>query len=169
MSNLIRLFFALSMLFSISPCFAKTGYIELMEAFESTSQGKKVKARLEKEAKAAEISLKKQEAKLKKEEASLQKEVAIISEQAKTQKIMQFQGKVANFQKSAKDKEVELQSLQNQLMEPILNRLKQVAGNVAQNEKYTVVKARGQDVLWLSPELDLTNKVVKAYNKKYKK
>ena len=168
MSNLIRLFFVLSLFLSM-PCFAKTAYIELMQAFESTYQGKKVKSRLEKEAKVAETSLKKQEAQLKKDEASLQKEVALISDQAKTQKIMQFQGKVANFQKLAKDKEVELQSLQNKLMEPILNRLKQVAGEVAKKEKYTVVKAKGQDVLWLSPELDLTNKVVKVYNKKYKK
>lgn len=167
MSYFTRLFFILSLALSF-PCFAKTGYMNLMKAFESTNQGKKVKARLEKESKTAQNNLKTAENKLKKEEADLQNEVSLLSEQAKTQKILKFQEKVSNFQRSAKNKEAELQRLQGKLMEPILNRLRSITGNIAKKEKYIVIKNRGPETLWVSPELDITNQVVKAYNKKYK-
>ena len=134
MSFLIRLFFILSVGFSF-PCFAKTGYMNLMKAFENTNQGKKVKVRLEKESQTAQSNLKSAEKKLKKEEADLQKEVALLSEQAKTQKIFRFQEKVSNFQREAKNKEAELQRLQGRLMEPILDQLKSVTGSIAKKGK----------------------------------
>ena len=148
--------------------FAKTGFVNMMEAFEQTNQGKKVKIRLEKESKKAENNLKALENKLKEEEANLKKEVALLSNQGRAEKISKFQEKVFNFQKNAKNKETELQKLQTQLMEPVLNRLKSVAGEIAKKEKYTVIKNMGADTLWVAPELDVTKKVYKAYNKKYK-
>jgi len=162
-----RLFFTLSMLFSF-PCFAKTAYMNLMKAFESTSQGKKVKTRLEAESKKAQDQLKKAENKLKQEEAGLQKEVALLSDQQKTQKILKFQEKVSQFQREAKNKEMELQKLQNRLTDPILERLKSVTGEIAKKQKYELIKNIGPETLWVSPNLNITNQVVKSYNKKYK-
>ena len=167
MFHLARLFLLLSLLFSL-PCFAKTGYMNLMKAFESTHQGKKVKARLKKESKKAQNNLKTAENKLKQEEAGLQKEVALLSDQQKTQKIFKFQEKVSNFQREAKSKEMELQKLQGRLMDPILERLKLVTADIAKKEEYKAIKNMGPETLWVSPDLNITNKVVKAYNKKYK-
>ena len=92
----------------------------------------------------------------------------MLSEQARAQKISQLQQKILNFQNEAKNKDVELQNLQNKLMNPILERLKKVIGETAKKGSYTAVKNISADVLWVSPELDLTVKVYKAYNKKYK-
>lgn len=167
MFYLARLFLLLSLLFSL-PCFAKTGYMNLMEAFESTRQGKKVKTRLERESKKAQSKLKTAENKLKQEEAGLQQEMALVSDQEKSKKIFKFQEKVSSFQREAKSKEVELQKLQGRLMDPILERLKLVTADTAKKEKYEVIKNMGPETLWVAPDLDITNQVVKAYNKKYK-
>ena len=148
--------------------FAKTGFMNMMEAFEKTNQGRKVKARIEKESKKAESNLKALEDKLKKEEADLKQEAALLSERGRAEKISKFQEKVFNFQKNAKNKETELQKLQAQLMEPVLNRLKSVTGEIAAGENYTVIKNMGADTLWVAPGLDITSRVYKAYNKKYK-
>ena len=148
--------------------FSKTAYVNLMQAFEKTKQGQKVRRQLEKTADKAKKQFKNKELKLQKEEEALKKEMALLSEQARTQKISQLQQKILNFQKEAKSKDVELQSLQNKLMNPILERLKKVIGEIAKKGSYTAVKSIDSEVLWVSPELDLTVKVYKSYNKKYK-
>ena len=148
--------------------FSQTAYVNLMQAFEKTKQGQKIKRQLEKTANKAKAQFKTKELKLQEEEKALKKEMALLSEQARAQKISQLQQKILNFQNEAKNKDVELQNLQNKLMNPILERLKKVIGETAKKGSYTAVKNISADVLWVSPELDLTVKVYKAYNKKYK-
>ena len=164
MKRLLTLFIVLFSFQSL----AKTAYVDIMKAFENTKQGKAVKSRLEMESKKAQKNFKSLEMKLQKEEADLKKEAGILSKEAMEQKILQFQQKVANFQKSAQSKDTELQKLQNTLMSPILERLRAVIGEAAKKESYQLVQNVGPDVLWVDPSLDLTKKIVKAYNKKYK-
>lgn len=147
---------------------AKTAYVNLMEAFEKTKQGRRVKAQLEKTAEKAKKEFKSLELKIQKEEESLKKEAPLLSEQARAQKIQQLQQKFVNFQRDVKNKDLELQNLQNQLMNPVIERLKQVIGELAKRENYLVVENINSDVLWVSPESDLTQKVHKEFNKKYK-
>ena len=148
---------------------AKIAYVNVMKAFEDTKQGQAVKSRLETESQNAKKKIKTLEAQLKKEEESLKKEVALLSEQARMQKISQFQQKVLNLQKDIQNKDAELQKLQKKLMDPILERLRLLIGEIAKKESYQVVENIGSDILWVDPSLDLTKKIVRAYNKKYKK
>ena len=53
-------------------------------------------------------------------------------------------------------------------MNPVIENLKTVIGNVAKRESYLVVENIGNDVLWVDQSLNLTNKVSKEFNKKYK-
>jgi len=164
----MRLFLLSIILFYSVPSFSQTAYVNLMQAFENTKQGRRVKVRLEKTAAKAKKQFKSMEIKLQKEEADLKKEAPLLSEQARMQKIQTLQQKIFNFQKEAKNKDVELQKLQNQLMNPVIERLKKVTGEIAKKESYSIVENIGNDVLWVSPKLDLTQKVSKAFNKKYK-
>ncbi len=148
--------------------FAKTGYVDIMEAFEKTKQGRRVKAQLEKTAETAKNKFKSMELKIQKEEEALKKEAPILTEQARAEKIQQLQQKILNFQKDVKNKDMELQNLQNKLMKPIIEKLKKVSGEVAKAESYLVVENINNDILWVSPKLNLTQKVYKKYNKKYK-
>ena len=164
----MKLFLTVLVAFFSFQSFSKTAYVNLMQAFESTKQGKKVRVRLEKTANKARVEFKSKELKLQKEEENLKKEMALLSDQARLKKMSQLQQKIANFQKEAKSKDNELQQFQNKLMNPILERLKKVIAEVAKKESYTVVENLGSEVLWVNPKLDLTSKVYKAYNKKYK-
>ena len=164
----MKLFLTVLIAFFSFQSFSKTAYVNLMQAFEKTNQGRKVKTRLEKTANRAKAEFKSKELKLQKEEEGLKKEMALLSEQARTQKISQLQQKILNFQKEAKNKDTELQNLQNKLMNPILERLKKIIAEVAKKGSYTTVRNIGTEVLWVSPELNLTVKVYKAYNKRYK-
>ena len=165
LSLFLPLFF---LLFTPLSAFSKTGYVNLMLALERTHQGKKVKARLEKSAEAAKRKFKSMELKIQQQEEGLKKEAPLLSEQAKAQKIQQLQQKVLDFQKEVKNKDMELQQLQSSLMNPILEKLRKTIGEMAKKESYTVIENIGQDVLWVTPELDLTEKVYKSFNRKYK-
>ena len=164
----MKLLLTFLIIFAPFQSFSKTGYVNLMEAFGNTKQGQRVKTRLEKTANKAKVEFKSKELKLQKEEESLKKEMAMLSEQARAQKISRLQQKIVNFQKEAKNKDTELQKLQNKLMNPIFEKLKKVIAEVAKKESYTVVENIGTEVLWVSPTLNLTTKVYKTYNKRYK-
>ena len=147
---------------------AKTGYVNLMKAFESTKQGRRVRARLEKNTETAQKKFKSRELKLQEKEEAFKKEAPLLSEQARAKIIQQLQQEIVNFQREAKGKDMELQELQNKLMNPVMDRLKKVIEAVAKQESYLVVRNMGSDVLWVAPELDLTDKVIKAFNKRHK-
>ena len=150
------------------PSLAKTGYVNIMEAFEKSQQGQRVKTRLEQKTEKAKKHFKSVEQKIQKEEEALKKEAPLLSEQARAQKIQQLQQKILDFQREAKSKDLELQNLQNQLMNPVIAKLKKLMGEIAKKESYTVIRNIDNDVLWVDPQLDLTKKVYKAFNKKYK-
>lgn len=164
----MKLFLLSIAIFYSFESFAKTGYVNLMVAFENTRQGRRVRTRLERDAEKAKKHYKSMELKIQQEEKALQKEAPLLSEQARAKKIQQLQKKILEFQRSAKNKDLELQNLQNKLTNPVLTKLKKVIGEVAKKESYLVVENIGNDVLWVSPELNLTTKVYKAFNKKYK-
>ena len=162
-------FFLLSfIIFCSFSTFAKTGYVDLMSAFENTRQGQRIKSRLKKSTEAAKKQIKSQELKIQKDEQAFKKEAPLLSEQARAKKIQQLQQKILNFQRNAKSKDLELQKLQNSLVNPVLVNLKKVIGNMAKKESYLVIENIGTDVLWVSSELNLTNKVSKEFNRRYK-
>lgn len=146
----------------------RTGYVDIMKAFESTKRGRRVKSKLENLTEKAKKEFKSTELSLQKEENKLKKDAPLLSEQGRMQRVQQLQQKIVDYQKSVKDKEVELQNLQNQLMNPVIENLKTVIGEVAKKENYLVVENIGNDVLWVDQSLNLTNKVSKEFNKKYK-
>ena len=166
--NLKKTLLSLVFFFSFSS-FAKTGYVNVLEAMDNTTQGKNVKKQLEAFAKKAEKELQAQKVQLQKEEAKLKKEVALLSPEARNEKIAAFQAKVVEFSKSQEEKQLELKRKQDELVNPIEKRLTSVIGDVASKNKYTVVENIGTNVVWVEPSLDLTKKVYQKYNKKFKK
>ena len=162
--------FLLACLFLSCPfgVWGKTAYVDMAKAFELSRQGRKIKARLEKNTKETAKGLKSAELKIQQEEEALKKEAPLLSEQARAQKIQQLQQKILNFQKEVKKKDLELSRLQNSLMGPLAEKFKQVIGDLAKKEGFSVVENRNEDVLWVSPELDLTQKAVQSFNKKHK-
>lgn len=147
---------------------AKTGYVNVSKAFEQTKQGRRIKTRLDNKAEATGKALKATEVKIQEEEKALKKEAPLLSEQARMQKIGQLQQKIINFQKEVKQKELEMTNLQNKLMSPLMDKFTKVVKDVAQKEGFDVVRNITEDVLWVSPKLDLTDKAVKSFNKRHK-
>ena len=151
-----------------SVCFAKTGYVDMKEAIQSTRQGRRVQKQLQADLEKVKKEISALEAGLTKERAKLEEDIPLLSEQKRAQRVQKFQQKVLESQKKAEEKKAALQKLENKLMSPVLQRLQKVIGQMAAKEGYKVVLNRDNNVLWVSPELDMTKKVATRFNKKYK-
>ncbi|MGI9549449.1 MAG: OmpH family outer membrane protein [Bdellovibrionales bacterium] len=148
--------------------FAKVGYVDVVKVIESTKQGKRVKARLEKNLARAKRSMKTMDENLKRERSELEKALPLLSEEKRAQKIQQFQQKVLKSQQEAEKKQLELKNLEEQLMNPVVVKIKGVIATVANKDGYEVVHNLDKNVLWVSPKSDLTKKVYSLFNKKHK-
>ena len=161
--------FILSLFILVSfNAFAKVGYVDMVKAMEQTRQGKRVKSKLEKNLADAKKSIKNIENSLKKERSNLEKEVPLLSDEKRAQKIQQFQQKVMKSQQEAERKQLELKQLEDQLMNPVFEKLKKVIASISKKEGYEVVHNIDKSVLWVSPELNLTKKTYNLFNKRYK-
>ena len=151
-----------------SICFAKTGYVDMKEAIQNTRQGRRVQKQLQADLEKVKKEISALETQLTKERAKLEEDIPLLSEQKRAQRVQKFQQKVLEFQKKAEERKAALQKLENKLMGPVIQRLQQVIGQMAAKEGYAVVLNRDNNVLWVSPELDMTKKVATRFNKKYK-
>ena len=151
-----------------SVCFAKTGYVDMKEAIQSTRQGRRVQKKLQTDLEKVKKEISALEAGLTKERAKLEEDIPLLSEQKRAQRVQKFQQKVLESQKKAEEKKAALQKLENKLMSPVIQKLQKVIGQMAAKEGYTVVLNRDNNVLWVSPEMDMTKKVAARFNKKHK-
>jgi len=147
---------------------AKVGYVEMVQVIQKTKQGRRVQNKLEKSLSKAKKSMATIDKKLKNERRSLEKELPLLSEAKRAQKIQQFQQKVMRSQQEAEAKQLELKKLEDQLMRPVIDRVRVVLSIIAKQEGFKVIHNLDKNVLWVSPESNLTEKVYTLFNKTYK-
>lgn len=151
-----------------SICFAKTGYVDIKEAIQNTRQGSRVQKKLQADLEKVKKEIAALEARLTKERAKLEEDIPLLSEQKRAQRVQKFQQQVLESQKKAEEKKTALQQLENKLMSPVIQKMQKVVGQIAAKEGYKVILNKDNNVLWVSSDLDMTKKVSRQFNKKYK-
>ena len=147
---------------------AKACYVNVAEVIGSAKQGKRVKAQLEKQFEQAKKGMATVESRLKREKESLEREAPLLSEKTRARKIQKFQQKVIESQQQMEAKKRDLQAMEERLMGPVIENLKAASSRLAAKEGCHSAHNVGKDVLWVSPDFDLTKKVTAQFNKKYK-
>lgn len=144
----------------------KVGYIDMQKAIQETSAGKKAKKELEKEFNAKKTELQKKEADLKKMSEDLEKKSAALSDEAKGKKQQELQQAMMKFQQEVGESQLNIQKKERSLTEPILEKLQAAIEKVAKSGGYTMVLEKNeQSVLWAKKEIDLTDEVVKEFER----
>jgi outer membrane protein len=145
----------------------KMGYVDMQKAIQSTKAGKKAKKDLEAEFEKRKKSLQSKEANLKKMGEELEKKAMVLSDDVRAKKQKEFQESMMEFQQLVQKNQQEIQQQERKLTEPILKKLQTVIEDMAKKESYTVIlEKRENGVLWAQKELDITDQVVKAFEKK---
>ncbi len=150
---------------SIAQAEAKFGYVDMQKAIQATAAGKKAKTELETEFNKKKKELEKKEADLKKMGEDLEKKRSVMSEDALGKKQAEFQEEMLKYRDVVGKSQVEIQKKERELTAPILEKMKKTIAKIAKEGGYSMVIENSQMVLFATPEADLTDAVVKAFEK----
>ncbi len=162
-----KMLIVLSMLMtaSFAHAEAKVGYVDMQKAIQATAAGKKAKTELEGEFNKKKKELEKKEADLKKMGEDLEKKKSVLSEEALGKKQAEFQEEMLKYRDVVGKSQVEIQKKERELTAPILEKMKKVIAKLAKDKGYAMVIENSQMVLYATPETDLTDEVIKAFDK----
>lgn len=144
----------------------KIGYVDMQKAIQETSTGKKAKKEIEKEFNAKKAELQKKEADLKKMDEDLRKKSSALSDEVRAKKVQELQAEAMKFQREVGESQMAFQKKERDLTQPILEKLQSALEKIAKDGGYTVILEKNeQSVLWAKKDLDLTDSLVKEYEK----
>ncbi len=141
----------------------KVGLVNMQKALFATAQGKKVKSELDAELEKRNKDLQKKEGDLKKMKEDIEKKRAVLSEDAFSKKSQAFDEEMFKYRDSFTKNQMELQKKQNDLLAPILDKMKKAIEKVAKDQKLNLVLENNQMVLFVEKPLDITDDVVKEF------
>jgi len=166
MKNLVIVLVALFSLSAI--CETKVGVVNIQKIITSVKLGKNVMKTLEKSFKAKKVTLKKEEDAIKKMQKDFQKQNLVLSDKAKAKKEDAIRKKIAGIQQNTMKFQKEIQKQELELKKPILEKLKGVIDTVSEDEKVDITFEVSQSpVVYAKNKVDLTDKVIKAFDKKF--
>jgi outer membrane protein len=145
-------------------------YVDLQRIMVESEKGKEARKTLTDEAERLKKSLDAKQEELQKMKDTLEKQGAMITPDARAEKDKQYQAKVKDYQRVAGDYQAELQQKDGELTQKILKEVEEVIKGLGEREKYSVILERGQaGIIYASPALDITSKVISLYNESAKK
>lgn len=165
--SLIAIVFALA--FTQSAFAMKIGKVDIQKVLVTVDQGKKVRDQLKKEFDVKQAEIRKEEDKIRKQQEEFEKKSAVMNDKAKGQKQKEIQEGIMALQQKSMDYQKSIQDMENNLKRPILENIKKIVEDVSKTAGVDVTfEMSTAPVIFAKDEKDLTEDVIKAYNKKYK-
>lgn len=143
----------------------KIGLVDMQKAIEATKDGQNAKKELENDFGKRKKELEKKEADIRKMGEDFEKKALVLSEDVKKKKQQELQTEMAKFQQEVQKNQMDIQKRQNELLQPILVKLRKVIAGIAQKDSFTTVLEKSdQIVLYSSGDMDITDRVVKEFD-----
>lgn len=145
----------------------KIAVVDLQKALQSVDSGKSAKSTLEKEFNEKKKSLQAEEESIKKMTEDFKKQAAVLSEEAKGRKQNEIQERLIKYRELFSKSQFEIQNRERQLTEPIIGKLRGIVSDLGNKQGYTIILEKNENsVLFSQPKDDLTEEVIKSFNKK---
>jgi outer membrane protein len=144
----------------------KIAVIDMEKAVQGTSAGKKAKAELENDFKKHQSEFQKKEEDLKKMADDLEKKKSVLSEDAIKTKQAEFQQEILKYRDEVSKEQIGLQKRQRELETPIVEKIKSITTKIAKDKSYSMVMEKSQGILYFTAQDDVTDEVIKAFDKK---
>jgi outer membrane protein len=146
------------------------GLVDVQRILTSIKEGKTVAKQLEKSYNDKKATLKKEEDKLKKMDEDLKKQSAILSDQAKMTKGRELQELALKLQEKSMQYQKDMQKQEQDLKKPILDKLRPIIDEVSKASAVTMTfELSSAPILYAESKKDLTDDIIKAYDKKHSK
>ncbi len=147
----------------------KVGYIDMQKAFTSTTEGQKIAKDLEAEYTKKKADLDKRQEELKGFDKELEAKKSVLTEEAFAKKRQEFQANVQKFRDEIAQSQLELQKKQDKLSAPVIDKIREIVASIAKEKNFSLVMENGAQLVYVQPEANLTDEVIKLYEKKNKK
>ena len=143
----------------------KIGIVDLRRALGETEEGKKARAVLKKDFDKKQKELDEQQEALKKAIEDLNKKRTLLPAETVRQKESELQERVGKVQQTYLRHQQDLASKEEEATAPIVDRLQRIIGRIAAEDNFTLVLDKSAGVVFAKPHLDLTNEVIRRFNK----
>ncbi len=147
----------------------KIALVDLQRVLMETSQGKTAKADLEKAVAKSTAKLERKAAELQKSYEDLQAKANLLSQDVLYKRQQDLMIAEQELQQLYVEAQEDLAKKEGLLMEKIYKNASTVVSQMAKDEGIQIVLVRSElTVLYANPQLDITNKVIVAYDKQFK-
>jgi outer membrane protein len=151
----------------------RVGVIDPQTVIEKSKAGSRALAGLKEHAQARETVMKNDQKELEKLQEELNSASSTLSDDEKKSRQNRFSEKLQEWQKRGQEFQAELAQKQKDLVQEYMKKIQQATSTVAKRHGFDVVIDKGSEntlkiVLYHRDGLDLTNEVVKEFNKRFK-
>jgi outer membrane protein len=141
---------------------AKIGFINTERVFREAAPAKAAQAKIEQEFSRRERELQDMAGRLKSLSEKLDKDAAILTESDRIKRQRELAELDKDFQRKQREFREDLNQRRNEELGLVLDRTNKVIKQIAEAEKYDIVFQEG---VYVSPRIDITDKVLKLLNK----
>ena len=164
----------LSLMLSIpNQAFALEGsgivYVDLQKALIVSDAGEKAKNKFSKKVEQTQKVIEEKQTELQELKESIEKKSMLLSEEARIQKEKEYQKSLRDYQRLIRDSQEELKREEAEISKKIIVELTKVVEGIAKEGNYTLIfEKTTSGILYAADAVDLTDKVVEAYNQQEK-
>ena len=147
----------------------KVAVVDIQRCLLETKQGQAGTADLEKALARSQAKLERAQRDLQKQIGDLQAKAAMLSQQEGMRRQEELMRKEQELQQLVQEQQTKLAEKESQLMDKVYRNVTKIVAAMAKQEGIQVVLVRSpMSVLYANPKIDLTNKVIVAYDQKFK-
>ena len=147
----------------------KIAFVNLRRALHETNEGKKALKKLTSKKNKMQKEIETKEKAIMKMKANIEKKQNILSKEALQKEVEKYYQAVTELQQIYWQYQRELTEKEAKATEKILVKMQEILKSMGQADGYTMIyDSSSGAVVWAPNHLDLTDKLITAYNKKYK-
>jgi len=145
------------------PCLAqaKLGFVTLERILREAPAAQRAQKKIEQEFSKRDQDLAKTGEQLKKMQESLDRNAMTMSESERQRREREFADLSRDFQRRQREFREDLEQRRKEELSGVLERANRAIRKIAEEEKLDVV-LQSEQVVWASPRIDITDKVIKA-------
>ncbi len=145
----------------------KVGYVDMARAFNELEDSKQAKEQLKKDFDLKQKQLDEAQNKLKAKKDEFDAKSAMMKPEVKQQKQDELQKDFAQLQQTYMGLQQDLSKREGALVQDITRKLRKVVEKLGDRESYAMILDIGDGVLYYKRHQDITDQVIREYNKEY--
>ena len=143
----------------------KVGCVDIQRAVNDCNAGKEAKRTITKEVEKFQRLIGEKQKELQTMKESLDKQSVMLTPEARAAKEKDYQNKLREFQRWGEDNQNDINQKRAEIERNIAIGLQKVIKKVGEEEGYTLILEKNENiVLHVSKAIDLTDRVIKAYD-----